>query len=80
MVSTAFTVIDSVAVMVLLATDVAVIVAVVVAERLGGAVYTTVVFVLPLKRAGTGKSPGHTAIRIVIGNRGGNGRGLSRIQ
>ena len=52
MVSTAFTVIDSVAVMVLLATDVAVTVAVVVTERLVGAVYTTVVFVLPLNVPG----------------------------
>jgi hypothetical protein len=52
MVSTAFTVIDSVAVTLLLATDVAVTVAVVVTERLGGAVYTTVVFVLPLNVPG----------------------------
>jgi hypothetical protein len=52
MVSTALTVIDSVAVIVLLATDVAVTVAVVVTERVGGAVYTTVVFVLPLNVPG----------------------------
>ena|SRR5579862_3836877 len=52
MVSTAFTVIDSVAVMLLLATDVAVMVAVVVTERVVGAVYTTVVFSLSLKVPG----------------------------
>ena len=73
MVSTAFTVIDSVAVTLLLATDVAVTVAVVVTERLVGAVYTTVVFVLPLNVPGPGESPRHTPIRIVIGNRCGDG-------
>ena len=52
MVSTAFTVIDSVAVMELFPTDVAVMVAVVVTERLVGAVYTTVVFVLLLRVPG----------------------------
>ena len=52
MVSTAFTEIDSVAVMVLLATDVAVMVAVVVTEIVVGAVYTTVVFVLLLNVPG----------------------------
>ena len=48
-ISTALTVIDSgAAVMVLLATDVAVTVAVEVTERVAGAVYTTVVVVLSL--------------------------------
>ena len=47
-VNTAFTVIDSVVFMLLLATDVAVMVAVVVTEMLVGAVYTTVVLVLSL--------------------------------
>ena len=51
-VKTAFTVIDSVVVMLLFATEVAVIVAVVVTERLVGAVYTTVVFVLSLNEPG----------------------------
>ena len=52
MVSTAFTVMDSVAVTLLLATDVAVMVAVVVTESSVGAVYTTVVFSLSLKVPG----------------------------
>jgi hypothetical protein len=52
MVSIAFTVIDSVVVMLLFATDVAVSVAVVVTERVGGAVYTTVVLVLSLNVPG----------------------------
>jgi len=51
-VNTAFTVIDSVVVMLLFATDVAVIVAVVVTEMLVGAVYTTVVLVLSLNEPG----------------------------
>jgi hypothetical protein len=48
MVSTAFSVIDSVAVTPELATEVAVIVAVVAVDKLDGAVYTTEVVVLPL--------------------------------
>jgi hypothetical protein len=51
-VNTAFTVIDSVVFMLLLATDVAVMVAVVVTEMLVGAVYTTVVLVLSLNVPG----------------------------
>lgn len=51
-VSTAFTVIDSVAVIVLFATEVAVIVAVVVVDTLAGAVNTTEVVVLPLNEPG----------------------------
>ena len=52
MVSTAFTVIDSVAVMAVLATEVAVMVAVVVTDTLAGAVNTTVVGVLLLNEPG----------------------------
>ena len=51
-VSTALTVIDSVTVMVLFATEVAVIVVVVVVDTLLGAVYTTEVVVLPLNEPG----------------------------
>jgi hypothetical protein len=51
-VSTAFRVIDSVAVMLLFATDVAVMVAVVFVEIVLGAVYTTEVVVLPLSVPG----------------------------
>ena len=51
-VSTALTVMDSVTMMLLLATEVAVMVAVVVTERVGGALYTTVVFSLSLKVPG----------------------------
>jgi hypothetical protein len=52
MVSTALTAMDSVAITLLLATDVAVTVAVVVTERVVGAVYTIVVFSLSLKVPG----------------------------
>jgi hypothetical protein len=52
MVNTAFSVIDSVAVMVELATEVAVTVAVVEVETVAGAVYTTEVVVLPLSEPG----------------------------
>jgi len=52
MVRTAFSVIDSVAVMVELATEVAVTVAVVEVETVAGAVYTTEVVVLPLSEPG----------------------------
>jgi uncharacterized protein YqhQ len=49
MLNTAFTVIVTVAVTLVLATEVAVIVPVVLAEATVGAVYTTEVVVLPLK-------------------------------
>ena len=51
-VKTAFSVIDSVAVTLLLATEVAVMVAVVFVEMVGGAVYTTEVVVLALNAPG----------------------------
>ena len=52
MVSTAFKVMDSVAITVALATEVAVIVAIVVVNKLAGAVYTTEVVVLALNVPG----------------------------
>ena len=79
-VSTAFTVIDSVAVMLLFATDVAVIVAVVVTEMLVGAVYTTVVLVLSLNEPGPERRPRHATMFVVIGDRGSDGHGFPRIQ
>ncbi len=74
--STALIVIDSVAVMAVLATEVAVMVAVVVTDTLAGAVNTTVVGVLLLNEPGPERAPGYSLIILVIGDRGGDSYGL----